>query len=249
MANIEKTMRLKLLTFSFFLISFTLSAQWGGFGGGKKGPSIKGKITGKVMDATANVPVGFATISLRKAGSEKIINGTLSDENGEFKLADIKDGKYDIEVSFLGYKSKLIPDVELTLKDPDVSLNRISLDQDNVILDEVEITEKRALFENKVDKIVFNAEDDSSVAGGDAVDVLRKVPMLSVDLDGNVSIRGSQQVRILINGKPSGMFSANAADALKMFPADQIKKVEVITQPGAKYDGEGSGGIINIITK
>ncbi len=241
-------MKYKLFTCLLLLSTFSLSAQWGGFGG-KKGPSIKGKITGSIIDTGTKEPVGYATISLRKAGSEKIINGTLSDENGEFKLADIKDGTYDIEISFLGYESTVKQGVELTLKDPDVSLGDIQLAQDNVILDEVQITEKRALFENKVDKIVFNAEDDSSIAGGDAVDVLRKVPMLSVDLDGNVSIRGSQQVRILINGKPSGMFSANAADALKMFPADQIKKVEVITSPGAKYDGEGSGGIINIVTK
>jgi outer membrane receptor protein involved in Fe transport len=241
-------MKTKLFTLLLLLTTCTLSAQWGGFGG-KKGPSIKGKITGSIIDPGTNEGVGYATISLRKAGSEKIINGTLSDENGDFKLADIKDGTYDVEISFLGYETKLMPGIELTLKDPDVSLGDIQLAQDNVVLDEVQITEKRALIENKVDKIIFNAEDDSSIAGGDAADVLRKVPLLSVDLDGNVSIRGSQQVRILINGKPSGMFSANAADALKMFPADQIKKVEVISSPGAKYDGEGSGGIINIITK
>ena len=243
-------MKIKL-TVLFLLVSLSMNqsfAQWGGFGG-KKGPSIKGKITGSVIDSTSNVPVSYATISLKKAGSDKIINGTLSEDDGSFKFADIKDGKYDLEVSFLGYKAKQVKSVELTLKDPDYSIGNILLLPDNVILDEVQITEKRALFENKVDKIVFNAEDDSSISGGDAADVLRKVPLLSVDLDGNVSIQGSQQVRILINGKPSGMFSANAADALKMFPADQIKKVEVITSPGAKYDGEGSGGIINIITK
>ena len=230
------------------LFSFQLSAQFGGFGG-KKGPSIKGKITGKIVDPGTSLPVSYATISLFKMGSDKIINGVLSEEDGSFKFSDIKDGKYALEISFLGYETKKIDEVILTLKDPDYSVGEVSLSPDNIVLDAVEIKGKRALIENKVDKIVFNAEDDSSIAGGDATDVLRKVPLLSVDLDGNVSLRGSQQVQILINGKPSGMFSSNAADALKMFPADQIKKVEVITAPGAKYDGEGSGGIINIITK
>jgi len=241
----------KLYTLIFFLCiaHFTYAQFPGGGWGKKKGPSIKGKITGKIYDALNNEAVAYATISLRKPGSEKIINGALTDDNGSFKFTDVGDGKYELEVSFLGYKTMLVKDVELTLKDPDYNVGNVLLEQDNVVLDEVEIKDKRSLVENKVDKIVFNAEDDTSISGGDATDVLRKVPMLSVDLDGNVSLRGSQQIRILINGKPSGMFSANSADALKMFPADQIKKVEVISSPGAKYDGEGSGGIINIITK
>ncbi len=223
------------------------SAQFGGFGGG--GPKIKGKISGTIIDSLTNLEVGFATISLKREGRDKIINGTLSDDSGKFEFTDITPGKYDIEISFLGYETKMIRGIETTKKKPDYNLETILLASTDILLDEVQITEKRALFENKVDRIVFNAEDDASVAGGDATDVLRKVPNLSVDLDGNVSIRGSQNVRILINGKPSGMFSANVADALKMFPADQIKRVEVITSPGAKYDGEGSGGIINIVTK
>jgi outer membrane receptor protein involved in Fe transport len=225
----------------------SLSAQFP-FGGNKK-KTIKGKITGELIDSVTMSPVSFASISLKKAGKEKLVDGVLSGDDGKFKLSDVKTGKYDVYINFLGYKEKQIKDVELTLKDPDYSIDKIYLISDSYVLDAVEVVDQRSLIENKVDKLVYNVEQDATVAGGDATEVLRKVPLLSVDLEGNVSLRGSQNVKILINGKPSGMFSNNVADALKMFPADQIKKVEVITSPGAKYDGEGSAGIINIITK
>ncbi len=225
------------------------TAQFGSWGGGGSQSKIKGKITGELIDSLTLETIPYATIVLKKAGKDKDKNGVLSEDNGKFKLAELKMGKYDIYISFLGYNEKVLRNIELTGKSPDYNCGKVYMTSSEVLLDQVEVTAKRALFENKVDKLVFNAEDDSSIAGGDATDVLRKVPTLSVDLEGNVSLRGSQNVRILINGKPSGMFSSNVADALKMFPADQIKKVEVITSPGAKYDGEGSAGIINIITK
>jgi len=237
-----------LLITLFILFSFASHAQFPGMGGSKT-PKLKGKINGELIDSLSNEEVGYATIVLKRSGKEKEINGILSEDDGGFKLEDVTVGTYDLYISFLGYEEKIIRGVELTKKKPDVNLGKIVFVQNNFILDEVEVTADRALIENKVDKIVYNAENDASISGGDAADVLRKVPMLSVDLDGNVSMRGSQNVRILINGKPSGMFSTNVADALKMFPADQIQKVEVITSPGAKYDGEGTAGIVNIITK
>jgi ferric enterobactin receptor len=217
--------------------------------GGNKGPSLKGKIEGVIIDSLTKEPIGFATVSMKNKGSSIIIDGVLTEENGSFKFNEVKTGIYDIYISFLGYEEMKIEKVETTLKSPDAKLGNILLAPASYLLDAVEISEERTLIENKADKLVFNAENDASIAGGDATDVLRKVPMLSVDLNGNVSLRGSQNVRILINGKPSGMFSSNVADALKMFPADQIKKVEVITSPSAKYDAEGGAGLINIITK
>jgi len=242
--------RLFLLLFTLFL-SLTLSAQYPQGGGGKRGPkdkSIKGKITGKVLN-TNNAPIGYATVVLIETATQKQVNGNITDDNGKFKIEDVKTGEYTLKISFIGYLEKVIENVNLTLKKPDYSVDDIILEQDNVLLSEVEVVEEAALIETKIDKIVYNADKDVTNAGGDAGDVLRKVPMLSVDLEGNVSLRGSQNIQILINGKPSGMFANGTRDALKMIPADQIKQVEVITSPSAKYDGEGSGGIINIITQ
>ena len=240
----------KIITFAIlvFLFAFEANAQFPGMGG-SKAPKLKGKISGELIDSLSNEKVAYATIVVKRSGKEKELNGILTEDDGGFKIEDMTAGTYDLYISFLGYKEKVIKGVELTKKKPDVNMGSILMVQDNIMLSEVEVTADRSLIEMKVDKIVFNAADDASISGGDATDVLRKVPLLTVDPTGNVSLRGSQNVRILINGKPSGMFSANVADALKMFPADQIQKVEVITSPGAKYDGEGTAGIINIITK
>ncbi len=229
------------------LLSSAAWAQFPGAGGNKT--SIVGKIEGSVLDSLSDSPIEFATIALRRSGFDKDIDGTISGTDGSFTIGNLKPGKYDINVSFIGYNAVLIKDVELTLKNPDASIGVVKLMTDEVLLEAVKVEGQRALVENKVDRLVYNAEDDASVRGGDAADVLRKVPMLAVDMNGNVSLRGSENLRILVNGKPSGIFSGSIADALKMIPADEISKVEVITTPSAKYDGEGSGGIINIITK
>ena len=242
----------KYLTLLFFAgsIAFAgqISAQYPGMNRGG-GPQITGKIVGSLVDSMTNLPVEFATVAIRRPGAEKDINGSISDDRGNFKITELKLGKYDVVVSFIGYATRTVQNIELTPQKPDADIGTLMLVTDNVILDEVEVVGQAAVIENKVDRIVYNADKDNSTRGGDATDVLQKVPLLSVDMDGNISLRGSQNIQILVNGKPSGMFSSNVGDALKMIPADQIKSVEVITTPTAKYDAEGSGGIVNIITK
>lgn len=218
----------------------------GGFGGA---PSITGKVSGVLMDSVTNAPVEFASIVLFSPQQNKQIDGTITDEKGEFKLQDVKLGSYELQISFIGYQNKVIKNVNLTPQKPDFIIEKITLTSQGVTLGAVEVTGQASIVENKIDKLVYNAEKDVTSIGGDASNVLQKVPLLSVDAEGNVSLRGSSNVQILINGKPSTMFSSNPADALKSIPADQIKSVEVITSPTAKYDSEGSGGIINIITK
>lgn len=241
-------MKSTVLGFLFLMVTSFSIAQFPGAPGGS-GSSIVGKITGIVIDSMSMEPVEFATVALRRSGFDQDIDGTISNADGSFVIGNLKPGTYDINISFIGYNPRKISGVELTLKSPDADLGTLLLQTDQVLLETVTVEGQKALVENKVDRLVYNAENDVSVRGGDASDVLRKVPMLNVDMNGNVSLRGSQNIRILINGKPSGIFSGSIADALKMIPADEIAKVEVITTPSAKYDGEGSGGIINIITK
>lgn len=240
--------RIFTLLFSITLIS-GLTAQHQGNWGGNNSSGITGRITGNVVDSLSSNIIEFATITLVDSKSGNQVDGTLTDDKGSFKFPEVKLGSYKLNISFIGYGIKTIKDVTLEPAKPDVDLGDVLLAPETKLLETVTITGEAALIENKIDRIVFNAEKDVDAGIGDATDVLRKVPMVSVDLDGNVSLRGSSQIKILINGKPSGMFSNNVSDALKMFPANQIKSIEVITVPSAKYDGEGTAGIINIITK
>lgn len=209
----------------------------------------KGRISGVIIDSLTRKPVEYASVALSVDGQTKTINGAMTDNKGAFSIENVSPGKYKVSISFMGYQKREINNVVTAGGKPDQNIGRIILTPSANVLKEVAVTGEVPMIENKVDKVVYNAEKDATISGGNAGDVLRKVPMLSVDQDGNVSLRGSQNVKILINGKPSGAIAASAADAMRMLPADQIKNVEVITSPSAKYDAEGTGGIINIITK
>ncbi len=250
-----------LLTLS---LSFSAQAQFPTMGssaqpkalpGTANDPSPKGsaRISGSVLDSTQSnaaqaKAVEYASIALYNTATGKAVDGTVADENGKFVLARLVAGQYRILISFVGFRNKTIENLTLT-NGQSLDLGPIKLAPSVKTLAEVEVVGQAALIEEKVDRLVYNADKDIAAKGGDATDILRKVPLLTVDLDGNVSLRGSQNIRVLINNKPSTIVASSVADALKQIPADQIKTVEVITSPSAKYDAEGSGGIINIITK
>ncbi|PRY09698.1 outer membrane receptor protein involved in Fe transport [Pontibacter ummariensis] len=216
---------------------------------GTLAPKGNARVSGVVVDADTKQPIEFATIALINPGTGKPIDGTMADEKGRFTLQKVAAGKYTLNVSFLGYQLKAVENVAVTSDNAEVNVGTVSLATDTKKLSEVVITGEKPLVEEKIDRTVYNAEKDITNTGGNAADVLQKVPALSVDTDGNVQLRGSANVRVLINNKPSSIMAGSVADALKQIPADMIKSVEVITSPSAKYDAEGTAGIINIITK
>lgn len=226
------------LVFTGLLFSASLLAQ-------TEKPKGNHKISGTVIDTNTKQPVEFATVALADAEG-KIIDGTVADDKGKFAITKLGPGSFTVTISFIGYETQNIP---VTVDKKDVDLGSIAFKEEASVLNEVVVEGQRALIEEKVDRLVYNAENDATTQGGDAADVLRRVPMLNVDLDGNVSLRGNSNILVLINNKPSTIAASSVADALKQIPADQIKTVEVITSPSAKYDAEGSSGIINIITK
>ncbi len=244
-------MKRLFITLAVVLLGCTIYGQRPNFstGGRNSGPAITGNISGALVDSIAGTPIEFATVVLIDAKTEQQIDGGLTDEKGEFKLSEIKLGTYNLSFTFMGYRPKEIKGITLTGKEPDYKIENIPLVSEGVNLEEVEVVGQEVLVENKIDKLVYNADKDVTTKGGDATDVLRNVPLLEVDFDGNVSLRGASNVTILINGKPSTIFGSNPGQALQTISADQIKSVEVVTTPTAKYDGEGTAGIINIITK
>ncbi len=211
-------------------------------------PKGNGHITGVVIDSLTQKPVEFANVAIVEPLTNKPFDGAVCDDAGRFEISRLPLGKLLVVFSFIGYETKKIV-VTIAEKRNVVDLGSIRIGVNVKILQEVVVQGQKTLVEEKVDRTIYNAEQDATTKGGDATDVLKRVPMLSVDPDGNVSLRGSSNVKVLINNKPSTITAASVADALKQIPADMIKMIEVITSPSSKYDAEGSAGIINIVLK
>jgi ferric enterobactin receptor len=209
----------------------------------------KGRLTGKVVDASTRQPVDYATVSIFKDGGTSPINGVVTDPQGNFVVTNLNPGEYSISIDFIGYQKKTLDHLTIGGATPNIALGTIAIAPVQNQLKSVEIVAKAPVVENKIDKMVYNVANDLTSQGGSAADVLQKVPQVTVDIDGNVQLQGNSNIRFLINGKPSSIFGASLADALQSIPASQIKNIEVITSPGAKYDANGTGGIINIVLK
>ncbi len=218
----------------------------GGEGGEERGqPVLRGTIRGVLVDSVTKEPLAYVTVSLQRA--EKVIAGALSDDKGVFVLRDVPIGRYRLVLQPLGCAptEKL---VETTALRPDLNVGTLYISPSGVELSTVEIQAERSPVAYRPEKIVYNPSQDPTVQGGDAIDALRKMPAVNVDLDGNIQVRGSGAVRIYVDGKPSLLFANNPSDALRAVPADQIERIELITNPSARYEAEGAV-IINIVLK
>ena len=203
------------------------------------------KITGMVIDTDSGKPLEFATLVLQDARNPENVTGGITDENGTFEVST-PPGMFNISIEYISYVTFK---QERQLFRSNTNLGTISLSPDINQLQEVEVVAERTTVELRLDKKIYNVGKDLTVQGATVSDVLDNVPSVSVDVEGNVQLRGNDDVRILINGKPSAITGLNSTEALRQLPAESIEKVEVITSPSARYDAEGSGGIINIILR
>lgn len=201
------------------------------------------KITGTIIEKVSKQPLEYATITFFNTANPKIIGGGITNAKGEFDIA-LTPGNYTAKAEFISFKSY---EIKAQNYQENTALGTIALDEDATQLKAVEVRADKTSIEIKLDKKVYSVGQDLMVKGGTVSDVLDNIPSVTVDVDGAVSLRGNSNVRILIDGKPSN--AVNISDALRLIPADAIDKVEVITNPSARYDAEGGGGILNIILK
>ena len=224
------------------IVALTLLLSLTAFAQRPEGKKIT--ISGKVIEKGTNLPLEYATIVFENS-TTKQLSGGITDENGNFKF-EVTAGNYNVRAEFISFKSVIIPQ---KVFNTDSNLGTIQMEADVAQLNEIEVVAEKSTVEIKLDKRVYNVGKDMMVKGGTVSDVLDNVPSVTVDAEGTVALRGNENVKILIDGKPSGLAGINIADALKLLPADAVEKVEVITNPSARYDAEGGGGIINIVLR
>ena len=229
-----KNIRLTWIWACVFLLSLTVYAQ---------NPK-RGTISGTILEATTNQPLEYASIYAQNKSNAAVVSGGMTDSKGFFSF-EVPEGNYYLKIDFLGFQTIEIPQIEVK---GITSIGVQKIQDDTQALEEVTIIAERSTVDIKLDKKVYNVGQDMIVKGGTASDVLDNVPSITVDAEGSVSLRGNENVKVLIDGKPTGLAS-NISEAMRILPAESIEKVEVITNPSARYEAEGGAGIINIILR
>ncbi|MFA4839368.1 MAG: outer membrane beta-barrel family protein [Candidatus Neomarinimicrobiota bacterium] len=238
----------KFSVFIYLCLFFSLaSAQApqrpaGNRSGSSQRPAV-GKLTGIVIDDRTDKPIEYAATIILNVRDSSIVTGTITDPNGVFMLEKIPFGHYRIKISFIGYKPRVIEDIILSPKKMEMNLGTIRIQSTVLDMKSVTVTGTMKQIEYNLDKKIVKVDNEVATMGGTALDVMQNIPSVTVDLDGNVSLRGSSNVTILIDGRPSQILN------LEQIPASMIDRLEIITNPSARYDPEGMSGIINIVMK
>jgi len=205
-----------------------------------------GKIKGKIFDAETKTPMEYANVAVYRKQDSKLVTGSIANATGAFEVTDLPLGTYYVEANFIGFEKVTINDVKIVPSSTSVDMGTIELAVDRTKVGEVEVIAERNRVEYKIDKKVINVTNDINAAGGTAITVLENTPSVEVDIDGNVSLRGSSSFTVLIDGRPSVL---SGSDALRQIPSSAIQNIEIITNPSVKYDPDGMAGIINIVMK
>ena len=211
-------------------------------------PAI-GKVTGVVLDSATGKPAEFASVALIQIRDSFPAAGALADEKGNFVLEEVPFGRFVLKISSIGFKDYMSHELKITPNETNISLGKIFIHSNVKRLKEAEVTGEKSEYVNSLDKKVYNVDKNIVNTGGTATEVLRNIPSVTVDMDGNISLRGSGNVNVLIDGKPSSITGSSRQAILQQVPASSIESIEVITNPSAKYDADGMAGIINIVTK
>jgi len=203
-------------------------------------------IRGRIVDGTSSMPLDFVNIALIKGGVETPAAGVVSDDKGNFELPNVPNGRYTLRISFVGYNTIDIP---LNVNENELNMGMIKLFESSKTLSEVEVIGQGTQMRFEIDKKVFSVDQNIAAAGGTATDVLQNIPSVDVDNQGNISLRNNAAVEVWINGKPSGLTAENRAQILQQMPAGSIESIEIMTNPSAKFNPEGTSGIINLVMK
>ncbi len=239
--------------FTFILITFFLSSSLHLFAQRDRSnqpilPKDKGLIVGKVIETGENNPLQFASISILNVKDSSIVSGGMTDVNGRFRI-EINYGEYYAIVDFMGYAKKKTKSFKLDKNNRLFKIGKIEITPDTDLIGEVEVKAEKELFENKIDSKTFNVSKDLTMQSKSALEALEQIPSISIDIDGNISLRGNGNIRILINDRPIVVTAENQSALLEQIQANNIESIDVITNPSVKYNPEGMGGIINIQLK
>jgi outer membrane receptor protein involved in Fe transport len=238
---------MKKILFLFLTLSLIIFAQNNDQMG--KGAPVSGSISGLVFDMATKKPLEYCNVVIHKTRDSSVVTGSVTDNSGAFKIDNIPAGRYYLAVSFIGYDTKKVDSVFISPKNPNRNMGKIYIKDHFYKISDVVVTGQKEEVVNNLDKKVINVDKNLASATGSAVDVLQNIPSVSVDVNGAISLRGSTNVTVLINGKPSNMVGVSGTDILSQVPASSIASVEVVTNPSVKYDPDGTSGIINLVLK